>query len=95
MKWLVSSQLFLLVTVISYCALRLLHPAIEPLRAAVTDEMKAQLEAAGWSQDEFVRFVYNTTYYAVAIVTVFYQGGMAIYYFRRREPVARALATEV
>jgi len=91
MKWLVGSQLFLLATVISYCALRLLHPAVEPLRAAVTDEMKTQLEAAGWSQDEFIRFIYNTTYYAVAVVTLFYQGGMALYYFRRREPVARAL----
>lgn len=94
MKWLVSSQLFLLATVIGYCALRLLHPAIEPLRAAVTDDMKTQLEAAGWTQDEFLRVIYNTTYFAVAVVTTFYQGGMALYYFRRREAVARALVAE-
>ena len=94
MKWLVGSQIFLLTTVIAYCGLRLLHPAIEPLQAAVTDEMKSSLEAAGWKQDEFIRFVYNTTYYAVAVVTFFYQGGMALYYLRRREPVARALATD-
>ncbi len=91
MKWLVASQLCLLVCVLGYCALRLLHPAIDPLRFALTDEMKTQLEATGWTADEFLRFVYNTTYYAVAVVTLFYQGGMALYYFRRREPVARAL----
>ena len=95
MKWLVSSQLFLLATVIAYCALRLLHPAVEPLRGAITDDMKSQLEAAGWSQDEFIRFIYNTTYAAVAAVTLVYQGGMALYYFRRREAVTRALGRDV
>ena len=94
MNWLISSQLFLLATIISYCALRLLHPGLTPLNAAVTDEMKLSLEAAGWTPDEFVRIVYTTTYAAVAIVTFFYQGGMALYYFRRRGPVARALAAE-
>lgn len=94
MKWLVSSQVFLLVTVIGYCVLRLLHPGLEPLLAAMTDDMKASLETAGWTPEKFVSFVYNTTYYAVAVVTFFYQGGMALYYYRRRESVARALATE-
>jgi hypothetical protein len=91
MKWLVNSQVFLLATVIAYCGLRLLHPNFAQLLAAVTDDMKVSLETAGWTPDKFVHFVYNTTYYAVAIVTFFYQGGMALYYFRRRESVARAL----
>lgn len=95
MNWLISSQLFLLSTVIVYCGLRLLHPGLEPLLAAVTDEMKLSLESAGWTPDEFVRFIYKTTYAGVAIVTFVYQGGMALYYFRRREPVARALASDV
>ena len=95
MNWLVTSQLLLLATIIGYCGLRLLHPAVEPLRAAVTDDMKTQLEAAGWTQDAFIRFIYNTTYVAVAIVTFFYQGGMALYYLRRREPVAQALGPEL
>lgn len=95
MRWLVGSQIFLLATVVAYCGLRLLHPVLDPLQAAVTDEMKVSLEAAGWKQEEFIRFVYNTTYYLVGAVTVFYQGGMAIYYLRRREPVARALAEDV
>jgi len=95
MNWLIGSQLFLLATIIGYCALRLLHPALAPLLAAVTDEMKTSLETAGWTPEKFVGFVYNTTYYAVAIVTFFYQGGMALYYLRRRAAVASALATDV
>ena len=91
MQWLVGSQLFLLVTIVGYCALRLLHPAYEPLRAAMTDEMKTSLEMAGWTPDEFIRFVYNVTYAAVAIVTSAYQGGMALFYCRRRAAVAQAL----
>jgi hypothetical protein len=94
MRWLVNSQLILSATVIGYCALRLLHPSFEPLLAAVTDDMKASLAAADWTPVEFVRFVYTTTYVAVAIVTFFYQGGMALYYFKRRGAVARALAVE-
>jgi hypothetical protein len=94
MNWLVGSQLFLLLTILGYCALRLTHPSFGPLRAAVTDDMKISLEAAGYTPDSFIRLVYNLTYAAVAIVTFFYQGGMAVYYHRRRGPVARALAGE-
>ena len=92
LDWLVGSQVFLLATVVGYCALRLYHPAMEPLQAAMTDEMKSSLETAGWTADAFVQFVYRTTYVAVAIVTFVYQGGMALYYVRRREAVTRALA---
>jgi hypothetical protein len=95
MNWLVGSQLLMLTSVIGYCAMRLLHPNLAQLLSAVTDEMKTSLETAGWTPDKFVEFVYNTTYYAVAVVTFFYQGGMALYYFRRREPVMRALAADV
>ncbi|MSU25309.1 MAG: hypothetical protein EXS32_16005 [Opitutus sp.] len=95
MNWLVGSQLFLLVTVLGYCALRLLHPELGPLRAAVTEEMKTSLELADYTPDEFIRMVYNLTYAIFALVTFFYQGGMAIYYHRRRDPVAQALADEV
>ena len=89
--WLVSSQVFLLVTMLGYCGLRLLHPAVEPLLATVTDEMRASLETIGWTTDQFVHLVYRTTYLAVAVVTFIYQGGMALYYLRRRGPIARAL----
>jgi hypothetical protein len=94
-NWLIGSQFVALLSIVGYCAMRLWHPSLEQMLAAVTDEMKASLETAGWTPEKFVTFVYDTTYYAVATVTVFYQGGMALYYYRRREPVARALASDV
>jgi hypothetical protein len=91
MTWLVNSQCLILLAMLSYCALRLAHPQLEPLRAAVTDEMKQQLELIGWSIDHFIGLVYRFTYFAVALATILYQGGMALYYFRRRGAVATAL----
>ena len=88
MTWLVNSQCLIMLSMLGYCALRLAHPQLEPLRATVTDEMKQQLEIIGWSVDHFIGLVYRFTYFAVSLATVLYQGGMAIYYFRRRGPVA-------
>jgi hypothetical protein len=39
-------------------------------------------------------FVQRLGLQVVAIVSIFYQGGMAFYYYRRRDPVIRALAEE-
>ena len=93
-RWLVASQLFLLVVVLAYCALRLTHVDLAPLHAAVTDEMRANLTQAGLSEDEFLTLTYRLTYGAVAVATFFYQGGMAVYYWRRQAAVAQALSSE-
>ena len=94
MTWLINSQCLILLGMLGYCALRLAHPQLEPLRATVTDEMKQQLDVIGWTVDQFLELVYRATYLAVSFVTGLYQGGMAIYYFRRRDAVTTAL-TEV
>lgn len=94
LRWLVGSQFALMACVLGYCALRLAYPELTHLRAAVTDEMKTQLEVIGWSVDQFLVLVYRLTYYAVALATVLYQGGMALYYLRRRAAVTLALTTE-
>jgi hypothetical protein len=92
MNWLVNSQLFLLLAILVYCGLRLLHPDFTLLRASVTDEAKASLTALGWTVDEFLKVMNTITCLVFALVSCFYQGGMAIYYFRRRAAVAKALA---
>jgi len=91
MTWLINSQYLIMLSMLGYCALRLAHPQPEPLHATVTAEMKQQLEVIGWSVDEFIALVYRITYFAVSLVTIIYQGGMAIYYVRRREAVTTAL----
>ena len=41
--------------------------------------------------DQFLRIVYKATYILVGVLTVLYQGGLTIYYQRRRPAVAAAL----
>lgn len=94
MNWLVASQIFLLVVVLGYCALRLSNVDLTLLREAMTPELRAMLVQAGYTEEQFLRMVYRLTYEIFAVLTVFYQGGMAIYYWRRREAVVRALSEE-
>lgn len=91
MTWLINSQCLIMLSMLGYCALRLADPQLAPLRATVTAEMKQQLEVIGWSVDQFIGLVYRITYLAVSAATVLYQGGMAIYYYRRSAAVATAL----
>jgi hypothetical protein len=91
MTWIINSQLLIMGAMLGYCALRLAHPQLEPLRATVTDEMKEQLAVIGWTVDQFIGTVYRFTYFAVALATFLYQGGMALYYARRRAAVTTAL----
>lgn len=100
--WLVASQIFLLIALLGYCAFRLTHLEMEPLRAAFQSALQSPLmqklwaanQEAGRTEEEFLRQVYSTTYVCLAIAAVAYQGGMTAYYLRRREPVTRALAGE-
>lgn len=90
-KWLIGSQLFLLTTILTYCALRLARPDIATIRALITPEMKEQLETLGLGIDQFLLQVYRLTYLAVALTVTLYQGGLAFYYSRKRATVAAAL----
>lgn len=93
MSWLVGSQLYLMVAILGYCEFRLANVDLSLLRSAVTDDLKTQLATVGWGVDEFIRFAYRITWFVIAAVTVLYQGGMAIYYLRRRRIVTLALET--
>lgn len=92
MDWLVRSQLALLIAILGYCAFRLLRPELAPLRALISADMREQLEVLGLSVDHFLGLLYRLVYGCVALTTLLYQGGLAIYYSRRRRIVAQALA---
>lgn len=94
MRWLVFSQIYLMLTILGYCQYRMTNVDIGLLRQAITSDMKTQLASIGWTVDQFIRFVYRLTFVIVAVITVIYQGGMALYYLRRRGPVNRALEHE-
>ncbi len=92
--WLVGSQFFLLATILVYCGLRLLHLDIPP----IPDELRPMIEAsaaqAGLGVDEYLKAVYRFGLWLVALVSLLYQGGMMLYYLRRRDAISRALNGE-
>jgi len=96
MRWLVLSQLCLLVTVLGYVAWKLDHVDLSLWRMIWThlgaDQKQQQLAAAGLSEEDYLQAMYATCYHLIALLTIPYQGGMAIYYLRRRAAVTAALA---
>jgi hypothetical protein len=101
-NWLVGSQLYLLVAVLGYVFWRLQAYDPEWVKQFTapmlhTAEMQAKLEEAGATDADMLRMmrlIYHVTYAVVAILTVFYQGGMALYYHRRRAAVTAALGEQ-
>lgn len=91
LNWLLASQFLLLLVVLGYCALRLTHFDLAPIRAALTDDMKASLREANYDQEDFLQTVYVTTYLAMGAATLLYKGAVAFYFYRRRDAVAAAL----
>ncbi len=93
-SWLVASQLYLLAAVLGYVGLRLMSfdPAL--INLIMTDTLRQRYLDAGLTHaqiDQVVEWSYYLTYAIVGVVTLLYQGGMALYYFRRRDAVAKAL----
>lgn len=97
LRWLVVSQLYLLVTVLLYVGLRLVSFDPSLINLIMTDTLRQRYLDAGLTSeqiDQVVQWSYHLTYAIVGVLTVVYQGGMAIYYYRRRTAVAAALAEE-
>ena len=100
--WLVRSQFYLLIMMMGYCGWRLTRIDLEPLRAAFHTSLHSPLMQKAWAanqemgmtEDQFLRQSYTLLYVLLATGTLIYQGGMALYYIRRRDPVVRALAEE-
>lgn len=94
MNWLVASQPYLLAMILVYCGLRWLSYDPALLRAALTSEMRAAIAQNGWTEEAFLRMVYMATYAVLAAGTALYQGGMTLYYLRRRSAVRTAVEGE-
>ncbi len=89
--WLIGSQFYLMSVLLGYAALRLARPEIAPIRAIVTSELAEQIQLAGMTVDQFLLEFVRMVYIGVAVATVLYQGGMALYYLKRRAAIAAAL----
>ena len=91
-RWAFNAELFALFAILAYCQVRALtiDPAL--VRAAITPDMKAKIAQAGMSVEDFLGFVNRIVVFTVGLVALFYQGGMALYYLRRKRAVDTALA---
>jgi len=95
LNWLVGSQLYLLATLLGYCAWRLTHLdpfTLDAMRLAITDEQRLKLQEINWTEERFLHAVYRLIYFVIAAVTCIYQPLMCLYYLRRRGAVETALA---
>jgi hypothetical protein len=100
-NWLVGSQLYLMAAVIGYCAYQLAHPILPVLPSgseSFVTFFKPMIELTAqqlqMTTEEYLLMIYRLTFRLLALLTFFYQGGMAVYYLQRRDAVTRALADE-
>lgn len=95
MRWLVGSQLGLLAVVFGYIAARLLSLSPEMIDERIPAELAARFAEAGIPREEvpgFVQRVGRIAYTLLAVGSLAYQGGMALYFHRRRNVIRQVLA---
>ena len=94
LRWLLASQPLLLAAVWAYCALRLAASDSPPLPDELRPAVEATAAQLGLSTADYLRLVHRVTHGLVAVLAAAYQGGLCWYYWRRREPVRRALVAD-
>lgn len=92
MNWLIASQPLLLAVILSYCALRLWFVELPPVPEDFQGVFAASAQQWGMSLPDYQRVLNRITILVLAAVAVGFQGGMVIYYVRRRAAVEQALA---
>lgn len=90
-RWLVGSQFLLMVAMLGYCGFRLTHVVLPPVPPHLTEMVETATEQLGMTQEEYLTFAYRLGFQVVACLTIIYQGGMALYYLRRRVAVRQAV----
>lgn len=96
MRWLVRAQLIVLGTIWAYAAARLASFDEELARQMATPGIQTMLTELDVTLDEImplVRTAFYALYGGLIAATLLYQGGLAVYYHRRRGAVARAMQT--
>jgi hypothetical protein len=92
--WLVRSQLYLLSIILLYVMRQMLSYDPEYVRSLITPEMNQMFQSAGLNVQQvmpMVRTFFYTMYGSFALIALFYQGGLALYYKRRATKIRTAL----
>jgi hypothetical protein len=91
LRWLVSSQLYLMAVMLVYVGMRFGNPDIGAIRPIVNADLESQIKLAGMTVDDFLLEFLRLVYVGVGAATILYQGGMTVYYLRRRAAVEAAV----
>jgi hypothetical protein len=94
MSWLIGSQPYLLVVVLAYCVVRMTNYDPSQLQRAVTPNLRAAIENAGYDEAELLRKSYVIGNAVLVIATIIYQGLMTWFYARRKHAVLASLEGE-
>lgn len=95
MTRLVRSQLWMLGVIWAYAITRLASFDVTTVIGAVTPDMRSALDQAGVDLNAIlplVRLTFYLLYGSLIVVTLIYQGGLALYYRRRTAVVKAVLA---
>jgi hypothetical protein len=95
MRRLVRSQLLVLGVIVVYAISRFASFDAESAMSNLTPEMRMEMSHAGVDLAAIlpmVRLMFYTLYGSLAVVTLIYQGGLALYYRRHTAAVKLALA---
>ncbi len=94
MKWLVRSQMLVLALILAYCVSRLGSFDGESALANLTSDMEAVLLESGLNRADILPLVHQmfiALYVSVALASIIYQGGLALYYRSKTRLVTEAL----
>lgn len=94
MVWVIASQPLLLLVILGYCVLRATHFEVPDVPESMRAATEIAAEHWGLSVEDYFRRINRLTVVILAVVAVGYQGGMTLYYLRRRAAVDRALADD-
>ena len=76
---------------LAYIGYRSQHLDLESVRMVLSSEQRETIAAAGIEETEFLRIIANISNAIFGVITLLYQGGMVLYYHRRRAPIETAL----
>ena len=95
MQLMIRAQIFLLGVILVYCVARLGSFDAETAMGNLTPDMDASLRELGMTRAQvlaYTRTMFYAVYSVVAVVSLLFQGGLALYYRRCTGAVGEALA---
>lgn len=94
LRWLIGSQVCLFASIAVYCAVRLAHLELPPIPEQLRPMLEINAAQVGLSVDDFVAMAYRLTLKLVLGLSIFYQGGLALYYYSKRHALTSLLGGE-